>query len=79
MVIPSSMKGFTRVIPYMIGLIFGKTLGTLLISLLDIGNLLLCGNSVPKLINIGRPPSQIKMINKVNTRLLRIMGPTVQG
>ena len=53
---PRSLKRVTREITSMIGPIFNKTLGTILISILEIGSLLLLGNYVPTVRKIGRPP-----------------------
>ena len=50
---PRYLKGVTRGISYIIELIFNKTLVILLVSLLEIGILLLLVNYVPTLINIG--------------------------
>ena len=67
------LKGFRREIKYKIGIIFKNTLSTLLMSLLEIVRLLLLGNSMTTLRNIGRLPPPIKNIKKTKISW-RIMG-----
>ena len=74
---PRSLKLFTRGSPSMIGINFNQTSGTLLVSLLEIGSLLLWGNYVPAMRNIGRPPPPRKMTNKANPSSWRSMGDSI--
>ena len=75
---PKYLKGVTRVIPSIIGLIFNKTLDNILWRFLEIGILLLRGNYVPTLRKVGRPQSPRKLSTKRSQAPEEVLGSPVQ-